>query len=364
MLVVLYTILLTVLAIYSYALVDPNITFIQSGWWVKFREIMVQFGYYQRNTSWLLYLLLVVSLTVIHYYFVKRWKKYNAFKLALLSGTILLFAYPFLSHDFFNYLFDAKILTFYHQNPYLYSGLDFPHDEWLRFTQWIHRTYPYGPTFLLFSVIPSALSFGKFFLDYFFFRIMFVAFYLVGVFALNKKSRYEAIILATHPLVLIEGVIVAHNDLIALSLGIIGLTLLISKKNIPGRIILLISGGIKYITAPLFFYSARNKLHSYLVFGAVLGLVLYLSLTKEIQPWYFLNVFILLALNGEFINKILIFLTGLLLSYYPYIALGDWGNKERVEMKHLIIISFTLLNAVYLLPNIIQFLEKKKFFRR
>jgi len=88
--------------------------------------------------------------------FIRNFKRYNPLLISILIGVGLLFSYPFLSHDLFNYLFDAKIVTFYHQNPYILKALDFPSDPWLRFMHWTHRTYPYGPSFLFLTLVPSA----------------------------------------------------------------------------------------------------------------------------------------------------------------------------------------------------------------
>ena len=227
--------------LFSFFLIDPNITFIQNRYWVQFRDAVVQVGYYQREVSWYIYLVLVVLFFIFHYYFVRNYKKINLNRLVLLIGTVLLFSYPFLSHDFFNYMFDAKIFTFYHQNPYLQRALDYPSDQWTRFMHWTHRTYPYGPIFLLLSFIPSFLGFGKFTPTFLLFKAMFVGFYLLAVFFLNKLDKKWAIIFATHPLILIEGLISSHNDLIALCLAVIGIFFLLKRTQIWGRLFLLFS---------------------------------------------------------------------------------------------------------------------------
>src|SRR3989344_4490528 len=95
-----FGILLIGLSVYSYSLIDPNITFFQMRWWEIFREKLVYFGYYQRDTSWITYLIIVVLLFIFHYFFVKNYRHFNSVKLALITGVILLVSYPLLSHDF------------------------------------------------------------------------------------------------------------------------------------------------------------------------------------------------------------------------------------------------------------------------
>ncbi|PIV09543.1 hypothetical protein COS31_05185 [Candidatus Roizmanbacteria bacterium CG02_land_8_20_14_3_00_36_15] len=349
--IVLYIFFLLVLSIYGYALVDPNLTLINSPFWTQFRNVLVYLGYYQRQWSWVIYLILIIILFFFSFYFVKHSKKIKPLRLALIIGILLLLSYPFLSHDFFNYLFDAKILTFYGKNPYLYKALDFSSDPWLRFMHWTHRTYPYGPVFLLITLVPSFFSFGKFIISFFLFKITWLFFYLLAVYYLNKLNKKWAIIFTTHPLILIEGLVNAHNDLIATSLAIIGIYYLFKEKNLFARLLLLLSGGIKYITLPLIFL-VRPKTHPRGVVLILIGLLIilgYLTFFSEIQPWYFLVLFVFLPYFEKLVYRLNIFFLGLLLSYYPYIRLGGWDSVEKLSLKHIIILAFSIINLIYFL---------------
>ncbi len=244
-------------------------------------------------------------------------------------------------------MFDARILTFYKQNPYLHKALDFPWDPWLRFMRWTHRNYPYGPTFLPITFVPSWLGFGKFFITYFLFKAMFLSFYLWAVYSLNKMNKAWAVFFATNPLIIFEGLVTPHNDLIALSLGIVGIYLL-GKNKVAPRVFFLLSIGIKYSTLPLILLVKNRK--SFLNKIALLllvGILIYLSLWQEIQPWYFLGLFALLPIYQKFIPRLSIFFAGLLFSYYPYIRFGEWSEKGQVILKHQIILAFFALNIVY-----------------
>ena len=349
-LTVAYLIVVTGLSVYSYALIDPNITLVNASWWRTFQDAFLQIGYYQRWLSWYLYLFIVILLFLFHFIFIRRSKKITSpFTLAVLVSLIILVSYPFLSHDFFNYIFDAKIFTYYHQNPYLKTPLDFPQDDWLRFMHWVHRSYPYGPTFLPLTFIPSVFAFGKFILNFLFFKLLFIASYLIGVYYLQKLDKRSALVFATHPLIIIEGLVNAHNDLIGVSLAVAGFYYLSQKREWIGRILLLISGGIKYITLPLAVWQKEKK-HwlNYVAISAVIGMLIYLSLFLEIQPWYFLTLFVFLPVYPKIIDRVQIFLFGLLMSYYPFITLGDWTD-QKLFMKHWIIISSIILNLLYLL---------------
>jgi hypothetical protein len=326
---------------------DLNLTLFNHPLWNSFREFIIQIGYFQRELSIGIYAFLILSLFWLQYASLKA--KLDPVKTAIMIAGICLVSYPFLSHDFFNYIFDAKILTVYGKNPYLYKALDFPGDPYLRFMHWTHRTYPYGPSFLAVSLVPSALSFGKFILNFFFFKAMFAGFYLLAVWLMSRVNKQWALILAVNPLIIIEGLVSSHNDLIALSLSIVGIYYLFQKKNWFGRIFLLLSGGIKYLTLPLVILSKRNKLFNYLgLLGLVAGLF-YLTFKSEIQPWYFLALFALIPFFEELIMKLNIFFAGLLFSYYPYVYLGGWDKTYKVVLKHNIILVFFALNLGYLI---------------
>lgn len=344
----LYIIVVLLLSVYSYALIDPNLTLLNHPLWNSFSKQAIHLGYYQRKLSWYIYLILLLLLFSFHHIFLKRNGKYSPIKIASIISIILFFSYPFLSHDFFNYIFDAKILTFYGENPYLKKPLDFPQDDLLRFMHWTHRTYPYGPTFLGISIIPSFLSFGKFILSYAFFKLMSVGFYLACVYYLEKTDKKIALQFATHPLVVLECLVNLHNDLLALSLGLIFIYYL-TKNRVNSWILLILSVGIKYITVPLVLLLV-SKSKRYVITAIVwqFFVLIYLAWSFDIQPWYFMSILVYLPFIPNLLSNLHIFFLGLLLSYYPFIALGEW-NESRVALKHNITYTFLALNILYML---------------
>jgi hypothetical protein len=162
---------------------------------------------------------------------------------------------------------------------------------------------------------------------------------------------------ATQPLIIIEGLVNGHNDLIGLSLAVIGVYWVLKKKNVLGRCLLVLSAGIKYLTLP-FVVLGRNKYLNWFSLAGALIILGYLSLYNEVQPWYFLMLFVFLPINEAWLSKLNIFLIGLLLSYYPYIDLGGWADKQNVLLKHQIIMVGLGLNLL----SISWVYWKKKFF--
>jgi hypothetical protein len=187
---------------------------------------------------------------------------------------------------------------------------------------------------------------GKFILNLILFKGLFVGFYLLGIYVLRKMNNVWALIFATHPLILIEGLVNAHNDLIAVSFGLVGIYYLSKNKSILGKIFFILSAGIKYLTLPLILLSKKNKKMNYLVIIIQTALVGYLVLFREIQPWYFLTFFVFLPYYAQYIRMFDIFFLALLLSYFPYIFYGSWDD---IWIKQAIIITGFIINGGYLL---------------
>ncbi len=365
LLLILYFLLIFSLSIYSFALVDPNITFFNHPLWTNFRNIVVEFGYNRRQDSWMVYLLIIVLLFIFNYFFVLKYKKLalSPLKISLVIGSILVFSYPFLSADFFSYIFYTRILTLYHHNPYTYLAGDFYLDPWLRFTQWTGNNYPYGPIFLAIMAVPSFLGFAKFAPTFFLFKITTVAFYLLAVKFLDKLNRKWAIMFATSPLIIVEGLVNGHNDLIGISLAIIGLYFL-HKKKVLSAVFIVLSVGIKYMTFPFLLILAKFKNKKRLILLSVLAVLIYWTFKSEIQPWYFMILFGLLPFYEDLISRLNIFFFGLLMSYYPYVRFGAWGKvlywttSQKVEYKHKVILIFFAINLIFLFFRKIQFNKK------
>jgi len=345
---ILYFVLVGAMSVYSYALVDPNFTLVNHPFWEIFRNSAVSLGYHNRLYSWYIYLALVVLLFVAQYFFMRSWKKYNPLRISVVVALLLLAAYPLLSHDFFNYLFDAKIVTYYHKNPYILRALDFPNDPWVRFMHWTHRTYPYGPSFLIASLIPSFISGGKLIFNYIFFKVLFASCYVGSVWALSKIHKKYALFFATSPLVLIEGLVNTHNDMLALFLAFLGISFLWNNKKYSARILFALSFLTKYISFPILFVTRQKSMWTLGSFIVLHLLLAYLGIQQEIQAWYFLNLFIFIPWYFKYIQSLTILYIGLLMSYYPYIRMDGW-NGSNVQIKHTIILVSLGMTVLYLL---------------
>lgn len=356
------TLVTLLVVVYSYFLIDPNITLVQYPWWVSFRDFTVYMGYYQRETSWYIYLFIVCLLFILHLWALKKYKEFPIWRYIIIVGGLLVVSHPFLSHDFFNYMFDARILSEYGKNPYLFKALDFPSDQWTRFMHWTHRTYPYGPSFLPLTLVPSILGMGKFSVTLILFKIVWVAAYALSVGLLNKLNKRYAVFFATHPYILFEGLVNGHNDFIGVALAIVGVWYVMKRERISAFVAFIFSIGIKYVTAPVLLIDfMKSKMQIRFVFILQVLLLIALVIKLGVQQWYFLSLFIFIPFVPRLMELLGVFFAGLLLSYYPYIRFGGWDTVEKIDMKNQIITVALMLQCVVLFA---YYFFKRKAHRR
>ncbi len=384
MLYVFYGLVLSLLTIYSYSQIDLNLTL--SGNWLYqyFQNQLIYLGYFNRPLSTAVFLILLFLLFIVYYlilYLIKHKKlSFTNLKwLIILSCVILFFSYSAFSHDLFNYVFDARIVTKYGQNPYLYSALDFPSDLWTRFMHWTHRTYPYGPVWLILTLPVSLLGFSKFLLTIFNFKLLFLAFHIGNVYLINKilkKTDSKLSLLGTavyafNPVVLIESLVSPHNEVVMLFFLLLAIYQMFVKNNrLIALLSLLLSGGIKFITLillPLLFIRKKIKILEKDNFWLLLSLIL-LSFTliieiifREPYSWYFIPLIGVgaLLIKYESINILLAgFSFGALLRYAPYLYLGEYSLSTS-NMQN-IIFWLTGLSAIFI---ILIRVGVKKFYR-
>src|SRR3989344_1275774 len=315
------------LSIYSYSQIDLNLTLLQTPWFLNFKDTMVSLGYFNRQLSTLIFTLLLILL------FAGYWKLKDSFppkgknwKL-MIGGLVVLslISYPFLSHDFFNYMFDARIVTSYHLNPYFFKALDFPSDTWIRFMQWTHRTYPYGPVWLAITVVPSALGFGKFILTMLNLKLLFIGAYPLSCYVIYKLKPNNVALFALNPLVIIESLYSPHLDLVMLALALLAL-LKFKWLNI------FLSVGTKFSTLtllPVLFFQKKKWFIDGLITASYVGVLIQI-LNRELLPHYFLVPFGFTALSdkkGWIYLMVVLSVLLLLVRYLPFLYTGQWFSQ-------------------------------------
>ncbi len=349
-----YLIAVVGLFFYSFTQVDLSLTLSQWSVWQVVQKFFQHIGYFQRPLSSYLFAEIVLSLFIFYFLILRRVHTKNISKktiwfLIIATTVILTFSYNAFSYDLFNYIFDAKIVTYYNQNPYVHRALDFPGDPMLTFMHWTHRFFPYGPTWLGLTVPLSFLGFQFFLPTFFLFKIMISMTFLGTTFfigkILEKSSAKDELFgiafFALNPLVVIESLVSAHNDIVMIFFAICAVYLLLSKKYIRSIILFILSIGVKFATVfilPIYililFLKKRKKEVNWqflftLIASVMIIPVILASYRTNFQPWYLLNILPFAALVSRnyyiFIPSIILSLFSVL-EYLPFLYLGNWDN--------------------------------------
>lgn len=349
---VLYFSFFIFLSFFSYGYVDPNLVLTTHPWYQKLQPFLHRLAFQKRPLATLTFLLFWLVTFAFYLFFLAKAKKvskkdFKKLVLMIVLGTIL--SYPFLSNDVFNYIFTAKILTFYKENPYVVMPEEFVGDSWLSFLHWSNRTALYGPGWLILSMIPSFLARQNLILSLFYFKGLMALFYIGTVFLLLKilnltkisARRRELIFFALNPLVILETLVSSHNDIVLILFALLSFYFLARNQKIFAVFSFLLSVLIKFATIfllPVFLFVLRKRIKrqkiiwSKIFTWACLSmyLIYFLSpLREELYPWYLVWVIPFVVLSME--NRFLVWLTvalsaGTLLRYAPFLYTGDWGG--------------------------------------
>lgn len=181
----------TILFLYSFTQVDLGLTLTKASIWQGIQKSFQYIGYFDRGLSAFFFVAIILLLFAMYFLTLQVVRKgvlerRQVWAIIISVGVILFLAYNAFSYDLFNYIFDAKIVTVYHQNPYTHTALDFPQDKMLGFMHWTHRTYPYGPAWLAISLPLSFAGMNHFLPTLYLFKLLALLAYLGTVFYIEK----------------------------------------------------------------------------------------------------------------------------------------------------------------------------------
>lgn len=358
-----YLVTILALFLYSFTQIDLSLTFSRIDF---LRHLVTSFqwiGYFNRPLSTFFYVLLLVLLFNLYLGFLifaktKQISKKLVWKLIIITTVIFAFAYNAFSYDIFNYMFDAKIMTHYQQNPYEHKALDYPGDPMLSFMHWTQRVYPYGPVWLGLTIPLSYAGLGFFLPTFFLFKFLMAASFLGSLYFIGKifqkiapeKEIFGLVFFGLSPLVTIESLVSGHLDIVMFFFSVWAFYLLLQKKYLWAVILLAISIGIKFVTAfllPVFLFVFfaqifKKKIHwNYVFLSAVVLLavsVVIASLRTNFQPWYLLAPLVFAAFIGFryfiFIPSFIISFFAML-TYVPFLFTGNWDPPIPQDLANL-----------------------------
>lgn len=367
------------LLLYSFTQVDLSLTLSQSGLFQDIQKGFQYIGWFNRPLSTYLYIGIIVWLFVLFSLTINeiRKKKFGGKKLwiTIFSVVVILIpSYNAFSYDLFNYIFDARIITHYGLNPYEYKPLDFSSDPMLSFMRSTHRVYPYGPSFLAVTAPLTLAANEVFALSLVLFKTLSALSFLGIAFLIGKiasKIKLEnpnlaVAFFALNPLVIIESLVSAHNEVVMMFFALLGFYLMFENKKVFSVISLLFSIGIKYATVvflPIYvlkiiFKKLDNKrvveYSFYLSVFAVIATSFASGQNKgaEFQPWYLLlsAPFVALSENKLVRGVFLSICLFSLFSYIPYLYSGEWP-EDIVSLKNTLVVSGLVLGGLFYFVN-------------
>lgn len=367
-----FLLVIVLLFFYSFTQIDLSLTLSQVSIWQNIQKSFQYIGYFNRPLSTVLFICILVLMFGYYFWFLRKaFRKELKIKdliiLIISTAVILSFSYNAFSYDLFNYMFDARIVTHYHENPYFHRAMDYPQDPMLSFMRWTHRVYPYGPVWLGLTIPISFIGMNIFLLTFFLFKFLITGFYLVSVlmiYKINQKINpdhaiFNTVFFALNPLIIIESLVSSHHDIVMIFFALVGIHLFFLKKRILAIILIIISSQIKIPTLGLLlpfvisFIPLKTKLESnrFIVITIIsMFLASGYALTKvEIQPWYFLWMLPFVALlkpNKYIISLAIGFSFGLLLRYTVLLYFGNWDGVGVAIRNGLTVVAPIVFIAV------------------
>lgn len=356
---------------FSYLFIDSNLIYLNF--------LYSDFFFRERLTVAIMYIAFVLCFYVFYLYFLIKEQNSKKLSLKLLCAPLLLvFSYPaVLSYDIFNYIFTAKVLFFYHENPFIVMPIEFVGDPLLLFTRAANKLALYGPAWVLITGISYLFGMGNFILTMFSFKLFVLFFYLGTSWLIWKitKNKTSVYFFALNPLVFIETLVSGHNDIVMIFFALLTFYLVEKKKVVLSIISLLVSFGIKYATIfliPAYLFSLINRYKGksyketnvYVYSFTAMIIIFFLSyLREEIYPWYaiwFLS-FASLCIKNSFIKYFSIILSvSLLFRYVPYMLLGTYAGVTPFVRSFVTFAPITLFVIIFVLY---RYVWQKNLFR-
>jgi hypothetical protein len=406
-----YSALLLLFAVFSFSLTDPNLVLTSWNPYWQFQQWMWQTFFKNAPLLTYTYAALVTGLFLVYFAAFRKAvvnEKNNAAQpaqprllsfIALILLTIcpLFVSYNMLSHDVFNYIFNAKMVIQYHANPHVQVALDFPQDDWTRFMHNTHTPAPYGMGWTAFSLIPYLAGMGKFTLTWLIFRgwsVLGIILTICSIFYLHQKLNRKLVtsdllLLFLNPLFIIETISTMHNDLWMMVPAVLAIGLVVrpgKQKSLVflfSALLLIASTSIKLATVvllPVWFFFVlyhfavfarihqsmlhlrAKKLANLLMFTvntikeywaeASVGLLFVPLLTDRAQqfhPWYLSWLLVWIPfLKVKWMKWGIILLSiSSLFRYLPWLWTGGFSDQEMLQEKAITWIPFIVAMTLY-----------------
>ncbi len=355
---------------FSYTQVDLSLTLSQVSIFQTIEKFFQHIGFYERPlaTEWFVvvligfFVLYAVSLIAVKRRLISTKQLWT---IIILLSVLTVFSYPAFSYDIYNYMFTAKTVLIYHQNPYLVIPLQFTGVEpWLSFMRWTHLPSAYTPLWIFMSLPAYILGFGYFLLILENFKLLALGFYLLTIWFIAKildildadKRDLGVAIFALNPLVIFETLVSAHNDIEMMAFAMMSLFFYITRKRTLAYLFLALSVGAKLMTLFLYPVIVFGYKRLFALIAMCIGLILVL-LERDILAWYLIWIMPYVALLPDNEASLIVAFgisLGLLLRYAPYFYYGDWNKPVPTIELWVTLIPLGLSVIFYAAERIIR----------
>ncbi|MBT4277351.1 hypothetical protein HOD96_01215 [Candidatus Falkowbacteria bacterium] len=327
-----------------------------------------------------IYFIFIFSGLIFFYFLIYKLGKNNKdiiknnFKIIIfffiLFQLTLLIIPPLGSSDLYNYIYRTKVLTHYHENPFLVPPDTFPQDPLINLTWSEAHNTPliYGPLWLGISILPTVLAFNDITAGVMLFKLLAILFSIISGFLIFKilariKPDYKYLgftLYVFNPLLLFEIANNGHNDIAMMFFVLLSVYFFLKEKYCLSIAILTLSVIIKFITIlllPILVLIIINKK------GKIKEKIKFISLSILI---FFTVIFLGYFLSG---NNLKIFL-GVLkqtqmsifthFSLFPLLLQTFFQNLDIIIIKKISNLAF-IISYVIIITRIL-YLKNKDFY--
>lgn len=339
----LYLLGLVVLGVFSYGYIDPNLALSSNPLFVQLTAPLKHLAYNARPEATILFFTILLLLFATYLYFLKFPPK---IWVIIVAAFILVFSYPALTYDVFNYIATAKVTYLYRENPYVVMPIEIPNDPNLAFTRAANKVALYGPAWIILSALPHYLGGGNVWQTIIALKFMNALVYLGFAYFIYRVTRSvpNVLFFALNPLVLIEVIMNGHNDLYMIALALIGLR----YKNYLALLVSWFIKGATVVLTPLMVLQLtweKALVAAYWLLALVFFVVA--PIREELYPWYavwLISIAALLPLKSHrFIFGFTVVLSfALELRALPYMWMGYYEGPGPLLRLLLTIIPVAL----------------------
>lgn len=384
-----YFFLFVAFAFFSFVLADPNLFLFKSDWFLSLQTYLWQTILPQQILRTSLFAVLIGLIFLNYVLIIRNWPKLNLDNRKSFWSFLLLFSLPLIlsynafSYDVFNYIFNAKMVVEFGANPHLRTALEFSDEPMLRFMNNVHTVAPYGYGWTGLSLVPYIIGLDKFTLTFFTFKLFSLMSLLLSLLISEKlfsqKINYRQLALFFfNPLVLIEVLSSAHNDLWMMAPALLAIYLannLLKNKFLKLFLIVIaisLSISIKFATLLIIpfvgYLLLQKKLPRLPYFYDLLSLAMFVPLlterSKHFLPWYLLwsLIFIPFVRHSFWRQTLIVFSLSSLLRYIPWIYYLPWMSFH-LDSSHLLTYQKSvtwLIPLFFLLSKGLLFLFNRK----